>query len=982
VTAQPTPTEKLILVPYAEDPLSVLAQRLLSEHRDTLPRLDRAVVLLPDIEAAPRLRRELLQQASALGHQALLGPQLLTWQAWLNTLPVDSGEVVSDHRRELILVEALREHAALFGQGNLWALADSLIGLFDELTLNRAGLPRDLEGFTRRVAEAYGLGESNHQALERESQLVHTLWHAWHEELSERHLLDRRTRYLLQLSSTLDAAHPQALYLLAPASVGGAERQWLRGMLEGGKLTLLLHGQLDGTPSRLYHPQTPLIQLIDALGQPSRQSSVQAPYSLLLDAIYHPSAEHDTPLRQRAQAFAEAQPQSPAKGRLSLLGTDGDEEEAHAVELQVRRWLLEGRQTIGIVTENRRLARRVRALLERAGIALQDAAGWALSTTSAAAVLERWLECVEEDFPQRAMLDLLKSPFFVSELPREEHLSRVFRLEQDIIQRENIASGLARYREHLRYRQQRLPQELAESLEPVAALLISLEGAAAPLRPYITATTTPAALLLKALLDTLAALGLDRSLGEDAAGMRLLEELTLMHQAVESEAVTMGWLEFRSWLGRTLERFHFRPAASSQAVSLLGLGQTQLARFDALVIAGAEREHLPGAPVATPFFNDAVRQELGLPGGDVQLAERFYHFRRLLESAPQILITYRHHKDGEEILPSPWVESLRAFHLLAYSDDLHASDLAAQLPHPDTWVVRRDAALPPPSKMPAPSLPPALLPQRYSASAYQQLMNCPYQFYAARGLSLAPPEAVREALEKSDYGERVHLCLQAFHGDVTGLPGPFSGRLSAARLEEAEALLRRISHAVFASDLEDNFLHRGWLQRWLEKIPAYLEWQTAREERWRVKAVELKAEQLDILPGIVLHGRLDRIDSDGQQLAILDYKTGHIPSQEEVGNGEAVQLPFYALLAAEGEPVGEVAYLALDKERVQDRISLQQDELDGLSKAIGERLADVVKMLHQGAALPAWGDESSCGFCPMGGVCRRQAWLTDTKKAT
>lgn len=982
MTAQPEQNNKLILVPYAEDPLSILAQRLLDDHQDSLPRLEHVTILLPEAETAPRLRRLLLKHADALGFKALLGPRIVNWQTWLNTFSVNAGEVVSDHRRELILVEALRQYSSLFGEGNLWALADSLVTLFDELTLNQVGLPENLDTFTRRIGEAYGLGNNCHQALEREAQLVHTLWHAWHQELHARGLIDRHTRYLLQLSAALEGDNRQPLYLLAPSVLSNAERQWLSQMLDKGNLKLFLHGELDGPPTRPYHPQTPLHLIDQALGGVLPNNSAKSTYTQLFDAIYHPSAEHGTPLSQRAENFASQHPQSPAWGHLSLLGTDGDELEAHAVELQVRRWLLKGRQSIGIITENRRLARRVRALLERAGIIMQDAAGWVLSTTSAAAVLERWLECVEEDFPHLAMLDLVKSPFFITTLPSEEHLNRVFRLELDIIQRENIGSGLSRYREYLHYRQQRLPQQLAESLEPVAELLNELEGAATLLRPYVTTATTSTDILLQKLLQSLEQLGLAQSLRNDAAGMRLLEELELMQQAVEQESVKMNWLEFRSWLGRTLERFHFRPPVTGQAVSLLGLGQTQLARFDALIIAGAEREHLPGSPAATPFFNDSVRQELGLPAGEQQLAERFFHFRRLLECAPQILITFRHHKDGEEILPSPWIEVLRAFHLLAYGDDLRDAELATMLDQPETSVAMREAPLPPASEMPAPALSPNLVPQRYSASAYQQLMNCPYQFYAARGLSLAPPEAIREALEKSDYGERVHLCLQAFHGDVADLPGPFSGRLTASRLKEAKQLLVQISHAVFARDLEDNFMHRGWLQRWLDKIPAYLEWQIKREDQWQISAVELKAEQDRSVAGITLHGRLDRIDTDGEQLAIVDYKTGQIPSLADVESGEAVQLPFYALLATGGQVVDEVTYLGLDQPRIQDKVSLQGGELEALSTAIGERLGDLVEMIKEGVPLPAWGDEKSCGYCTMAGVCRRQAWITETKKAT
>ncbi len=102
---------------------------------------------------------------------------------------------------------------------------------------------------------------------------------------------------------------------------------------------------------------------------------------------------------------------SPATERLAVLDAAEAEPEARAIELQVRIWWLEGKRNIGIVTNDRKLARRVRALLERANILIQDAAGWRLSTTSAAAALIRWLDCIESNFFYGSLLDLLKSPF-------------------------------------------------------------------------------------------------------------------------------------------------------------------------------------------------------------------------------------------------------------------------------------------------------------------------------------------------------------------------------------------------------------------------------------------------------------------------------------------------------------------------------------------------------------------------------------------
>ena len=961
-------------IPYSMNPLAELAERVLSDHADALPRLETARILLPESQAASRLRQQLLAQAATRGHSALLGPQILGWRQWLQGFNQGLPALASDQRRELILVEALRQYPNLYGEGNLWALADSLLSLFDELGCEQIQLPEAPQVFLQRLEKGYGLGK-RHPALEREAELVHTLWHAWHRELHERGLVDRHNRHLLQLSASLQQPLQVNCYLLAPLKLSIAEHQWLTRISEQPGVHLLIQGQASHYAcQREYHPQHPLQLLSTALAQ-SLPEAPADPYSRLLDTIFDADATQDNPLATRARDFAQAHPHSPAQERLTLFAANSGEEEAQAISLQVRRWLLAGHTRIGIVTENRRLARRVRALLERAGISLQDAAGWALSTTSAAAVVERWLQCVEEDFPHVALLDLLKSPLVFATQDRQGHLNTVYRLQHDLIEHEQIGSGLQRYQHHLSLRQKRLPAPLAEELQGLAQLLQQLEQAAAPLIPLRTSGPLPASRLLGGLLDSLQALDLLDSLAQDAAGQRLLDEIQQMQQAAEQEAIEMDWLAFRSWLGRTWERFHFQPPSSGLGVELMGLGQTALAHFDGLIIAGMEREFLPGGSAGTPFFNDAVRQELGLPGADSQMSHRFADFRRLLEAAPRILLSYRQQEGDETITPSPWLEAIRAFHQLGWGHGCEDTGLAPLLQDPAVQVVQTHEPAPQPVPMPTPSLPAEMLPRRYSSSAYQLLLNCPYQFFAARGLRLAPPEEIRESLEKSDFGERVHECLQAFHSPVEGLPEPFTGPLDEKRRDQAIERMMQISEAVFATDLEDNFLHRGWLQRWQASIPAYIDWQMAHAEQWQVQSVEQQAvcaltEQLG------LHGRLDRIDSDGEHLAIIDYKTGNVPKRDEVESGEAIQLPFYALLKQDTSlPVAEVSYLGIDqKSGVRQPLRLEDKTLHSLSSAIATRLIELDAAMQAGAGLPAWGDEKTCEYCPMDGLCRRAMW--------
>jgi ATP-dependent helicase/nuclease subunit B len=970
--AAPATPPQLLFIPYGEDALQRLAAQILQDQQQRLPDLSHMVVLLPATQAANALRRHLLQAAEGHGHPALLGPEISTLGDWVRHQPGSEHNVLSPHQRELMLVEALLQHPSLYGEGSPWSLADSLLELFDDMSANSVSLPGDLEAFMEQLASAYGLPGTDHPALFEEARLVHTLWHAWHQQLQSSQLCDGQTDYLLKLSASLQRLPTEGhIYLAGFSRLSPAEASWLRQLMAQRQARLLLQGaplaaDLD------YHPDATLKRLLTALDVDAEPPQAADAYGHCLWQAFDVSG---SPLRERARQTAQRFPASPLAPRLRVFAAGSAEEEARAVDLQTRRWLLAGRGNIGIVTENRRLARRVRALLERAGIVLQDAAGWALSTTSAAAVLERWLQTVEEEFAHQPLLDLLKSPFLWPAGEREARLASVYRFEQGIVLKENVARDLARYRSHLRYRQQRLTAELAADYEPIYSLLDHLETAAAPLRPLLDGRTHAPAALLAALRDSLERLGLQHSLAEDDAGRRLLEELQQMQAAVGDSGLRMSWLEFRAWLGRTLERYNFQPPAQTGQVQLLGLGQSALCRFDALIIAGAEREYLPGAAAGSPFFNDGVRAALGLDTTPLRQAQRFYQFRCLLEAAQQVLITRRQEQDGEEVVASPWLEALQSFHRMAYDDDLQDHELAALVAHPDTQVSNRQAPLPvPEAAHPGVTVPAELLPDSISATGYQQLVNCPYQFFAGHCLGLEPPEAIREMLEKSDYGERVHRCLQAFHSAVAGLPGPFPEPVTATNRAAAVQCLEDIAHQVFAKDLEDNFLHRAWLKRWRDLIPGYIDWQIQRAQQWQVRDTELRLEAAATRPA--LKGRLDRLDGGPAGMAVIDYKTGHTPSAEEVADGEAVQLPFYAWLAetAMAQDIAQVEYLALDGHRVKALGTLEGPLLEELKRRNAERLEALLHDLNAGAALPAWGDEGVCARCHMAGVCRQQTW--------
>jgi ATP-dependent helicase/nuclease subunit B len=956
----------LTLVPFSQDPLAFAAQQILEHYQARLPDLSDCRILVAEDQCAAQFRAELLVQAEKRGFDALLGPTIERLDQYLNQLVAVGDTVLNRPAQELVLAEALRDAAPIYVDTDPWLLAEQLLCLFDELTRRDISIPTEFEQFHARLQQGYALSSPS-PSLQQEAYVLHTLWHAWVQQLQTEQLSDPASAYRQQLTDSLNCIAEHRLWLIGFTEFTPSEAHWLRILLERQQAQLILHGSAQHGG---YHPDRPIRDILDQLDIDDGQlSCLQG--NVFDDFI---GALFETPnddLKQRAQRFAERSQQDPTDSKLSILQADDPEQEAQAVALQIRRWLLDGIQPIAIVTEDRRLARRVRAMLEASRIELDDAGGWALSTTSAAATLERWLETVEEDFACGPLLDVLKSPF-VCFSDRDTHLALVRRLEQDIILHENVARGLQRYRYHLDSRSERLPDWSEPIRHAVQQMLNRLDHSASPLMPLLHGSYA-AKDFLDALNNSLRELGSWQFLEQDAAGQRLLDVLAQLQRAATYSRVKLQWSEFRSWLGRNLENATFRLALSGSPVRLLTLEQSRLQRFAATIVAGCNQDHMPGAASVQAFFNQRVRAELGLPTWSQLMAKKLHHFCRLLHSAERILLTHHRERDGEPVGISPWLELLQVFYHIAYGKTLDDRTLRQLVTHTGTRPVSPDrASLPPLQSCPAPKPPASVHPKSWSVYTHQRLIDCPYRYFSADALSLKPQDEIREALSKSDYGSLIHRIVQAFHSNVARLPGPWCGDLQERHREQALTLLKQIGEAVFADAVKDNFQARSWLKQWLTVLPDYLDWEINRQKTWSLRQVEVKADR-KISSGLRISGRIDRIDQCSGTMAVTDYKTGKPPKADDVSSGEAVQLSSYALLL--DARVAQLNYLEFGKDQVREQLCADTDSLQQLLPALEARMVQLDQALQRRTALPAWGDARVCSYCEFSGLCRREMWL-------
>ena len=106
--------------------------------------------------------------------------------------------------------------------------------------------------------------------------------------------------------------------------------------------------------------------------------------------------------------------------------------------------------------------------------------------------------------------------------------------------------------------------------------------------------------------------------------------------------------------------------------------------------------------------------------------------------------------------------------------------------------------------MPLPSAP-SLLPSTLSASGYNTLVACPYQFFATRMLKLGSADELTDLPQKRDYGNWLHSLLLQYHEIVAQQQTP---------VHERAALLERLSEEVFENILTHQPAALPYLARW------------------------------------------------------------------------------------------------------------------------------------------------------------------------
>jgi ATP-dependent helicase/nuclease subunit B len=858
----------------------------------------------------------------AIGPRAFLPPRIEPLEAWLG-LPRGQGtgprlELFSALRANRWILENIGANSA-----TLWALARDIGLLCDELTLAAVD---SAEAFDARLRDSLArhFRMRAARALQAPALLVLQLWRA------RNGADDGAARFVRELAARSENLVSPLVYLGTRLSSHGTSfvERWETAFLE-----------------RAARQASVLHLVADVAVATKRQPLIAAAWPELC------SEQRPAPIAQRADEHIRTIVAPP----LTLLPAATLEETAGAVARQTVAWLREGIDSIALVALDRLAARRVRALLERAEVVVQDETGWRLSTTSAAAVVMRWFDLVQDDLYWRDLLDWLKSSFTLAD--RSAKAREVALLEHAI-----RAGGAVQGAQAMRRALAEVGaagDECRDGAQEVLGLIEARMQATLRMKPALLGHAQD-------LRQTLITLGMTDGLAADPVGRAVLGELDGLERDLAQHRGAGTLADFRALLALRFEEASFVDRTVKSPVAMVSLAASALRRFDAAALIGVDAAHLPTAPSDVLFMSNAVRAELGLATAADALRDQAAQLASLLATTPRIIATWQAQADGEPNVLSPLLQRLQFVCQRALGDNLLRATPAEEFEvAADLMAVPRPRA-------------PQLLPRRIAAGHAQSLVDCPYQFFARRMLRLAEPDDVVEVPDKRDFGIALHDVLQRFHREWRDAD---FNQVNAADLA---ASLRAQSRAVFAPQLERLPGLLAYERRFAGLVDGYVEWlQRHSREGWRWNGSEDSYRQLmplDDERSVELGGRVDRIDvaADGR-VHLLDYKARDASTLKRAlsQRGEDIQLPFYGLLLPRRPDSAQ--YLCFD--RVRDGVAgvetvTPPGAFDALMEAVSDRLRADLRRVADGAALPAIGAETVCARCEMRGLCRRDHWNT------
>lgn len=643
---------------------------------------------------------------------------------------------------------------------------------------------------------------------------------------------------------------------------------------------------------------------------------------------------------------------SAATAGLAIIAARTMDEEARAIAIAARAALADGR-TVGIVSPDQTLSRRIAADLKRFDIEVDDVAGTPLFQSAIGRLARLVLAAATSRFAPIDLMSLLQNQATTLGFERAKVARLAQLIDLGLLRGQRPSSGIAGLRTALAANVDGSTAHPARRLsegdaQDVALLLDALGLALKPLcdeldKPELRAGEFAAALALavSAVTD-----------GTKAANLPGIEQF--LHWSSDLAALAGEGPSFAPiTLDAILAALMTGITVTSQIprrddIAIWGRLEARLQNPDLLILSGLNEDIWPGPADPGPWLSRGMRLAAGLEPPERQQGQAAHDFEMAMGNA-DVILAFAERRGTAPALPSRLVQRLAAFLGETRSKELRERgrrwlDMGRRIDAVD--------GAPTPASRPTPAPPANKRPRRLSVTEIEPLFRSPYDIYAKHILGLRKLTPLGDPPDARERGSMIHEVFDRFvsEGHVFSAP-------------DARDRLMRMAEAAFAGLDAIGERRDIWLRRFERAAEEFLAFERRRATLVRQRHAEISGAWM--LPmGFTLTGTADRIDelADGT-LEIIDFKTGSVPTPRAMKAFEAPQLLLEAAMARSGAfsevpaaPASALTYIkiGLSPDALATTPFKPRDGL-GIDEAVDEvarRLQSHVEALLLGDARP------------------------------
>lgn len=357
------------------------------------------------------------------------------------------------------------------------------------------------------------------------------------------------------------------------------------------------------------------------------------------------------------------------------------------------------------------------------------------------------------------------------------------------------------------------------------------------------------------------------------------------HTLIESKELNVQAGTFQRLLTRIMSSssipFHGEPAIGMQVMGVL---ETRNLDFRHLIMLSVNEGQLPKAGGDSSFIPYNLRKAFGMTTIDHKIAVYAYYFYRLMQRAEKVTLVYNTATDG---INRGELSRFMLQFLIEWGYPVLRKQLeAAQSPQDSTPIIIEktpDVMERMKSVFDIRNNPKALI----SPSALNCYLDCPLKFYYKYVALLSAPDEVTADIDSAKFGSIFHYAAEHIYKDLTA-HGKLISRENLETLLKDEVRLQTYVDNGFKElffnlpqneqpeyngiQLINSAVIVKYIQQLLRNDLRYAPFTFVGSEQRIFENIEIYTPSGNIQSRI--GGIIDRIDSKGESLRIVDYKTG------------------------------------------------------------------------------------------------------------